>query len=425
MNVQLVIGSSIETICILLVGYGLINLSTKNLFFSIVPISIISGVFLLPLKESFAAPIYLLICIGVLSLYTILILKVTFKYAVVGLLLGSLSLLISELLSLGILSLFTDVKVLIERNRLFTALPHFLIMFLVSIFIKRRKVYILDATRISSSNEFSNYINLSAFLLLLQFLTLYFFFYKNPNFSFNGFLSIFSVFIVLSILWLIKTLLSMISDKYENELDENLQQEIITHFQEVKSQRHDFIFHLNAINGLLYRNEYDECEKYVREVVDDVNAMNETLPVYHPAISALILSLKESAALKGITMNLNIRNDLSDLQMKVYEVNRVLGNLIRNAIEEVENSLSEKYITVAIYSDTTDIIFDVSNPLINNTEESILSMFDDGFTTKNKARNHGIGLTVVTQIVEKYGGFIFPELNDDVLSLKVNIPKVI
>lgn len=423
MNVQLLIGSTLETLSLLLVGYGLINLSTRKHFISFLTISILVGVLLLPLKESFSAPIYLLVCIGILILFSTIILRMSVVISFLGLLLGALCLLVSELISLSILSVFIDVKAYLDSHRLAVAIPHFIVMICIYILIRKHNIYIFDATKKTESNEFSTYINLSAALLMLQFFALYLFFHKTTDNPFNTFLSLFSVGVVISILWLIKTILAMISDKYEAELDKNLQQEVITHFQEVKSQRHDFIFHLNAIYGLLYAKDYIECEAYVKSVVKDVNTMNESLPVFHPAVSALLISLKESAAIKGINVKLDIRNDLSSVPLKVYEINRILGNLIRNAIDEVETAVKIKQVQVIIYSTSEDIVIEVQNHIRTGTESTIERMFEDGHTTKKAPNHQGIGLTVVTQIAEKYGGFVFPELAEDTLSMKVNIPK--
>ena len=68
-----------------------------------------------------------------------------------------------------------------------------------------------------------------------------------------------------------------------------------TYMSVVRSQRHDYNFHVQTLHGLLLRKDYEACEKYLEELLQDSVAMNRLLPLKDAAVSALILSFQSRA----------------------------------------------------------------------------------------------------------------------------------
>ena len=85
--------------------------------------------------------------------------------------------------------------------------------------------------------------------------------------------------------------------------------EMQTYMSVIRSQRHDYNFHVQTLHGLLVRKDYDACERYLNELLEDSIEMNQILPLQDAAISALILSFKSKAALVGIPMDISIRSE--------------------------------------------------------------------------------------------------------------------
>ena len=56
----------------------------------------------------------------------------------------------------------------------------------------------------------------------------------------------------------------------------------------IRSQRHDYNFHVQTIAGLMQEGKLEECKKYVNALEKDSEMMNAVLPVKDPAISAMI-----------------------------------------------------------------------------------------------------------------------------------------
>nr|WP_243190580.1 GHKL domain-containing protein [Clostridium gallinarum] len=101
-------------------------------------------------------------------------------------------------------------------------------------------------------------------------------------------------------------------------------------------------------------------------------------------------------------------------------MNKILGNLIQNAIDELQNeSQNNLKIDVDISKERESIVLKVKNST-NSEKECIKSIFDIGYTTK---KNHeGLGLPMIQKILLKYNGVIYSEILDNEISFIVRIP---
>lgn len=68
----------------------------------------------------------------------------------------------------------------------------------------------------------------------------------------------------------------------------------------IRSQRHDYNFHVQTIAGLIPQGKIEECGKYVKALEQDAFVMNAVLPIKDPAISAMIHNFQTLAAREGI-----------------------------------------------------------------------------------------------------------------------------
>lgn len=203
-------------------------------------------------------------------------------------------------------------------------------------------------------------------------------------------------------------------------LDQQYQQDMLSFFTVIRSQRHDFNFHLTSIYGLLKKEEYSEASSYIGQVVKQVQDVNELLPLAHPAMSALINTQGELAKQKGIEMHYSIFDDLRGIPVSVYDVNKILGNLIQNAMEELELlPVAERKLRLEITKEKRHYVIRISNRTTAD-DQRIMNMFQSGFSTKNS--HEGIGLAGVEKIVTANFGMIYPELSGDWLTFHVRIP---
>lgn len=221
------------------------------------------------------------------------------------------------------------------------------------------------------------------------------------------------------ILGYIRLLTFSMAGQIEALVDKQYQNDLLNFMQVIRSQRHDFNFHMRTLSGLIHQKQYSACDEYIEEMLQNTTDMNDILPLHHPAISAMINAFWEIAKQKGIDFNVNISSDLAQLPCTIYETNTIIGNLLQNAIDELEQSGASGPICLLILFRSGTYIIRVSNPCSKSPEE-FQSIFRPGYTTKQS--HEGIGLTTVRRIVTRHDGNVFPEFENGTISLIVQIP---
>lgn len=232
---------------------------------------------------------------------------------------------------------------------------------------------------------------------------------------------LFTLAALLTLLLFARRLTHSAVERIEALIDKQYQAELLNFMQIIRSQRHDFNFHLQAISGMLEGGRCRECQEYVQQMAKSTSVMNEVLPLRNPATSAMLNSFREIALQKQIRFDISIRNDLSRFPCSVYETNTIIGNLIQNAIDEVEKHPSRRYIDLLILKRGGDIILKVTNPC-SRTPDEFKDIFRPGYSTKPS--HEGIGLTTVSRLAARYGGSVHLEFASGAVSFIVRIAAV-
>ncbi|XCP83875.1 GHKL domain-containing protein [Roseburia hominis] len=191
-----------------------------------------------------------------------------------------------------------------------------------------------------------------------------------------------------------------------------------TYMSVIRSQRHDYNFHVQTLHGLLLRKDYGACEEYLGELLKDSISMNQLLPLEDAAISALILSFQSKAAQSGIRMEIDIENDLSQIVTNVYETNKVIGNLLQNAIDETEVLPDKSYgIKLSILKRGEFCIINVSNRTLYRNP---MQDYHIGHSEKNG--HEGIGIASIQALVARYGGVVYSRMEKDIIFFVAKLP---
>lgn len=273
-----------------------------------------------------------------------------------------------------------------------------------------------------SSDYYSISIYLIGFILFNLNFVLYIMFLELHYFRSNFRIILVFLSIIISSLILFYLRANIQYKKRLKELlsDSQHQKEILSYYNVIRSQRHDFNFHLNAIYALINDKNYLDCKRYIEDIVKDAGYINELLPLYHPIIGAMLNTFKEVANQNGIQVNYFIYDNLKSMPCSVYEMNKILGNLIQNAIDELkEKNENNPKIDVDISKERGSIIVKVTNST-SLLENEIKNIFKVGYTTKRQ--HEGLGLPMVQKILNKYNGIIYSEILDKEISFIVRIP---
>lgn len=169
----------------------------------------------------------------------------------------------------------------------------------------------------------------------------------------------------------------------------------------LRAQRHDFMNHLQVVFSLLELEDYKEASDYIERVYGDIRRVSRTLKTAHPAINALLAAKVGDCEARGVRVDLQIESPWTDLPVESWEMCRVLGNLIDNAMDAMKDT-PEPRLLIRLSESVQSYTFAIANngPMI---QPSIVErIFQRGFSTKGEGR--GMGLAIVRGIMESGGG---------------------
>ena len=215
-------------------------------------------------------------------------------------------------------------------------------------------------------------------------------------------------------------LLCWLDGRRQREMERRSQAELKAFLLKQRTLRHDFNIHLMALSGLLEAGRYEEMGRYLKDMLDASQEVSQLMPLDDPAVSAMLSQMTTDAKKRDIRVESLIYYDCAGVGCDAYELNMILGNLIRNACEAAEALPPERRrVTVTILKRRNSCILRVENPL---PEGMILNerIFQAGYSGK---KDHaGIGLTSVRRMVKSLGGTVFMEQEDGAVSMIVQLP---
>lgn len=229
-----------------------------------------------------------------------------------------------------------------------------------------------------------------------------------------------------AVFWLslaVMALLVLCGQKREQSAAENhYHADMNTFMDVVRSQRHDYNLHVQTVASLIAQQKWEECRSYVNALVQDTNRMNAVLPVRDPAVAALLHNYRMLAAQSGIPLVLDIRDDMAEVVTSAYETNKIIGNLLQNALDELSRQPDSGEIVLSIFKRGEYCLVRVSNKVSDpeafagRREE----FFRQGFTTKQG--HDGVGLSSIRALARQSGGDVTAWTEEDTVHFVASIP---
>ncbi len=192
----------------------------------------------------------------------------------------------------------------------------------------------------------------------------------------------------------------------------------------LRSQRHDFLNHLQVVYSLIEMQEYEEANDYIEQIYGRITSVSRVLKTANPAVNAL-LQVKLAACEKAhVRVELDITSKWETLEdhMPGWEMCKVLSNLIDNAIDAMASYPARKrclYISLA--ENLRQFTFEVANTGDPIPEDAREGLFQPGVTTKGQG--HGMGLYIVKKTLSDRGGDVFLNSGAERTSFSGYVPK--
>lgn len=204
----------------------------------------------------------------------------------------------------------------------------------------------------------------------------------------------------------------------ENALNQlSLHTKLEQAYGEQRKTTHEFRHHIDCLCGLMKNEEYVYAREYVdklnKDFMETVNMLNTGNPIVDSVLEQKIISARN----KGICI-IPVFNDLSKLKIENDDIVVILSNLLDNAIEACERFVTEKK-EIKIYME--DNVEGTTLVIKNSLEKEIVIKNGKLITSKDDKLNHGIGMSNVKNIVEKYNGECMISTKDNIFSYTIHI----
>ena len=163
---------------------------------------------------------------------------------------------------------------------------------------------------------------------------------------------------------------------------------------------HDYKKQLATLQELLKDGDTKAAIEFTEQLTKSIAVEMSEVNVGHPVVNAVLNQQYRVAKGKNIGMTFAV-SDLHDIGISDDDIVVLLGNLIENAIHECEKVIShgqKASIQVKFVEKDSRLIFTVRNPVVQKVE------ITDNKIKGTSIDGHGIGLSNVESVVEKYGG---------------------
>ena len=167
------------------------------------------------------------------------------------------------------------------------------------------------------------------------------------------------------------------------------------------------------------------CKDQIQRIVKISHDLRQTAhpsPSKHTLCNMGLIIRKALSAMdtlsasNNVQCSLSISEDIPLIELDHDKIERVVLNLIFNALDAMEGK-EEKILTIALHStdkskDQNHILISIADTGIGIPEEDMPEIFEPFFTTKISGKGTGLGLSVCHGTIMEHGGNIWAENND-------------
>ncbi len=188
--------------------------------------------------------------------------------------------------------------------------------------------------------------------------------------------------------------------------------------ENIRGFKHDMGNMVQSINGYLAVGNIDGVKSYCKNLLhgfNDINLLSILSPkvINDPAIYGVVVSKMLYARDNNLTLSLDIACDVAKINFPSFELSRIIGILLDNAIEAALESKDRKLKLEMYYDENRkqDVII-IGNSVKNPSKIDVIKMFEKDYSTKENPS--GFGLYEVLKFFKKNNkGDIVPNVDYD------------
>ena len=188
---------------------------------------------------------------------------------------------------------------------------------------------------------------------------------------------------------------------------------------ELKKIKHDYGSQISYLYALHLMKRHDRLGELLKDIIDGHNSITDQVRVSNRSDS-IIATIVNSISTKDINIVIDDQAKIEEFPLEEVELQRVISNIITNSVTAMDG---RGIITIRTLYEFNKIIMKIENNGPEIDKGIITKIFEEGFSTKKDDKgNHGYGLSIVKDIVEKEAGKIELFSNNKKTEFKIIMP---
>lgn len=177
---------------------------------------------------------------------------------------------------------------------------------------------------------------------------------------------------------------------------------LISHYDEVKKQRHDIRHHIRTLEELLNAGNYNEMSSYLKSMTDELPVYTDIVYCDNTVLNSTIGYYVQLAEKKNICTK--IRVSIPDKNEHISDANLcvIFGNMLENAIEACEKvEEGKRFINLSSQINGSMMFITMDNSCAPDTLRE-----QNGTYLSSKSGGYGQGLKSIASMAERHNGSV-------------------
>lgn len=184
------------------------------------------------------------------------------------------------------------------------------------------------------------------------------------------------------------------------ELQKEYNDKVYEIYKEMRAWRHDYRNNIQAIGNLAKCGDIEGIRGYILNL--NIGLDNSECIVYtgNNIIDSILTTKILTARTHEISFDLKI-DKIIKIDMDNMDISTLLGNLLDNAIEACQRTDEDRFIKVSMVNIKNQFII-----IVENSTNGKVNCVDGKYLTSKTGGDHGIGMSQIDKVVDKYNGYI-------------------
>lgn len=181
--------------------------------------------------------------------------------------------------------------------------------------------------------------------------------------------------------------------------------------QKTRAYRHDLRHHLQYLSGCLENGQYEQAQRYIHEINAEIEAARVVTYCENEAANLIFSAFAARAEAQGVKFSLQAVLP-HILPISESDLCVLLSNALENALHACKGA--DDSIEVQTYERNEKFFLQV----VNDCRKAV--RFEDGIPVTDRP-GHGIGVSSICAIVERYGGLYSFSVKEGKFVLRVSL----